>query len=66
MKQTGEKSQAEGPQPGVGGVRLAKPGQGASATTEERVLPFPTHHAIESSTLKKCHRQEAIMLLKTR
>ena len=35
IKQTGEKSQAEGPQLEVGGVRLAKPGQGASATTEE-------------------------------
>ena len=66
IKHTGEKSEADGAQFGVGRVPLAKPRQDASATTEERVLPFPTHHAIESSTLKKCHRQEAIMLLKTR
>jgi len=36
IKQTGEESQAEGPQLGVGRVRLTKPGQDASAATEEQ------------------------------
>jgi len=36
IKQTGEESQAEGPQLGVGRMRLTKPGQDASATAEDQ------------------------------
>jgi len=58
-----EKSQAEGPQVGVGRVPHAKPGQDASATTEDQRLPLeaksdtcftiPGQYVIESWTLKK-------------
>jgi len=53
-----EKSRAEGPQFGVGRVRHAKPGQDASATTEDQqaasggkkvtlCFNIPSHHVIE-------------------
>jgi len=47
-KQTGEKSQAEGPQLGAGRVRLAKRGQDGSATT---VHNRETHSGLLSSIM---------------
>jgi len=52
IKQTGEKSEAEGPQLGVARVRLTKPGQDATQTTEDQqaalgskeCFTIQTHH----------------------